>query len=52
LEKIIESYIIMSPLETSKEKRAPKALQGEVDTIPELERAQGRERRKRKGKKS
>jgi hypothetical protein len=49
LEKIIdrESYIIMSPLETSKGKRARKALQGEVDTIPELEREQGREREKK-----
>jgi hypothetical protein len=52
LEKIIdrESYIIMSPLETSKGKRARKALQGEVDTIPELEREQGREREKNKKK--
>lgn len=28
----------MPPLETSKGKRALKALQGEVDTIPELEK--------------
>jgi hypothetical protein len=51
-EKIIdrESYIIMSPLETSKGKRARKALQAVVDTIPELEREQGREREKKKKK--